>query len=661
MLRQTFRFLCYAALGLAAVGCGPSADLADSRSRAQTPTTGSRPVTGETETTAPDRPKEVGQTETRPNDAKTEPKADDNDHALEPKPNPADETADQPESAEPSEGNSAATTGTAETGTAETGTAETGDAKAGDLAAGQDAKENLKTERIALFTLQGPLIVEVVLSIDGEPHDQALARLVQYVLKAADTNKDGRPTWDELTNSPKFTYGQLGNAPLTTAENKRNAIQLYDVTKNGRVDASEVPRFLTRNAGGSRTFDFRSANYYRDINRSDSPLFELLDFNDDGRIDFGEADQAEAKLQARDADSDGVLFLNEVANSSEERPGPLTQRRVSAGAAASWLGGRAKWTNILYAMEEQYMLGGSLRRSAFELTPDLFDRLDKNDDDRVDSKEVAAMATVEPHIRIEAHFGDRGETESPRLNLTSLHADLQDTSSVEIGNDRITIQFPKDRLLIFLKDQAGSRQTGQQATALLNQYDADKNGYLDESEFPEQTPVLLGGIEAYDSDEDGKVYKAEIEGYLANAGVAQRSQIRSRAGDQTDALFDALDSDQDGRLDGREIHAIPERLKQMDRDQDGELIVDEIPGSMALALVRGSPQQTDTLFAIPVSKPTPPENAPRWFLSMDRNQDGAIARSEFLGEPQQFAELDADDDGFVSADEIETPAEQSEE
>ena len=133
MLRQTFRFLCYAALGLAAVGCGPSADLADSRSRAQTPTTGSRPVTGETETTAPDRPKEVGQTETRPNDAKTEPKADDNDHALEPKPNPADETADQPESAEPSEGNSAATTGTAETGTAETG-----DAKAGDLAAGQD-------------------------------------------------------------------------------------------------------------------------------------------------------------------------------------------------------------------------------------------------------------------------------------------------------------------------------------------------------------------------------------------------------------------------------------------------------------------------------------------------------------------------------------------
>ncbi len=525
-------------------------------------------------------------------------------------------------------------------------------------AAAKPAK--LKTERIVLFTLQGPLIVEVVLSIDGAPHDQALAKLVEYVLEAADTNNDGRPTWDELTNSPKFIYGQLGNAAFNTAEMKRNAINLYDVTKNGRVDASEVPRFLTRNAGGSRSFDFRSANYYRDINRGDSPLFGLLDYDEDGRINQEEAARAETRLTSRDADSDGVLFSDEVANSAEERPGPLTQRRVSAGAASAWLGGKPKWTNILYAMEEQYMLGGSLKKSAFKLTPDLFDLLDANDDERIVSNELAAIATVEPHVRIESHFGERAEdAESPRLNLTMLHDDLRDSASFDVGTDRITIQLPKDRILIFLKDQAQSGQAEQQAIALLAQYDTDKNDYLDEDEFPDQAPVLQGGLEAYDTDDDGKVFKAEIVEYLANAGVAQRSQIRSRAGDQTDAFFDALDGNRDGRLDGREIYAIPERIKQLDRDNDGELIVDEIPGSMALAIVRGNPQQADALFAIPVSRPAPPENAPRWFLRMDRNQDGAIARNEFLGEQQQFAALDANEDGFVAVDEVESEDEEA--
>lgn len=515
-----------------------------------------------------------------------------------------------------------------------------------------DAKPDLKTERVVVFTIQGPFIVDVVLSIDGQPHNQALAKLTSYVLKSADTNGDGKPTWEELTNSPKFIYGQLGNAALNSSELKRNAIQLYDVIRNGRVDASEVPRFLTRNAGGSRSFDFRSANYYRDINRTDSPTFLLIDANEDGRLDMAEAEGAANRLLGRDADSDGVLFLDEVLSADNNRAGPLTRRRVSAASSSAWIGQKTKWTNLLFEMEEQYMLGGGLEPSVFGLTPKLFDQLDLDDDGRITSKEIAGLADAEPHIRIEAHFGERAEDEDgSRLTVAFVHPEIEEIAKYQIDPDRITIDLPGDRLLIFLRDNAGVQQVRQRAMALLTQYDADKNGYLDEDEFPEAAPGLMGGLEAYDANNDGKVYPDELREFFANAGMAQRSQIRSRAGDQIDAFFDTLDTNHDGRLDGREVQAAPAVVKGLDRNSDGELIVDEIPGSMALAIVRGNPQ-AETLFAIPVSQPRTPENAPRWFIQMDRNQDGAIAAGEFLGENRQFAKLDEDGNGFLTVEEI---------
>lgn len=593
---------------------------------------------GETPAANPDGDTSDGEAPT--NDANPEPGADDDSSA----------SGDDGDSSDTTEN----ANGDADNEDAEIQDADIEDAKNENANQENSDQPELKTERLVLFTSAGPLLIDVRLAIDGQRHDLALGKLVDYVLEEADTDGDGKATWEELTENSKFMYGQLGNAELTSAAMRRSAIELYDVIRNGRVDASEVPRFLTRNSGGSRSFDFRSANYYRDINRSDSAVLRLLDANYDGRVDMDEAERAAVRLQSRDADGDGILLLDELEAATDDRPGPLNQRRVAAPSSSAWLNAKTKWANVLFAMEEQYALGGALQADAFNLDPRLFKFLNTDDDDRIDNQEIARLLEAEPHLHIAARFGERDESQSA-LELIRFDPWLEQAGgAAQVAENRITLRLPKDHLLIFFKDEAQAARVEQQAAALLNQYDADNNKYLDEDEFPEAAPGLMGGIEAYDEDGDGKVYEPELKAYLANVRVAQRSQIHSRAGDLSDAFFDAVDLSRDGRLDGRELDSLPETIKQLDADGDGELVIDELPGTLALGLVRGDPQQMDMLFSIPVARPAPPENAPRWFLRMDRNRDGVIARAEFLGETPQFDSLDVNQDGFLAANEVES-------
>lgn len=59
------------------------------------------------------------------------------------------------------------------------------------------------------------------------------------------------------------------------------------------------------------------------------------------------------------------------------------------------------------------------------------------------------------------------------------------------------------------------------------------------------------------------------------------------------------------------------------------------------------------LIARPVSSVYVPAAgfAPAWFTLMDRNRDGYLAKREFLGKLDDFADLDRDRDGFLNRDE----------
>jgi Ca2+-binding EF-hand superfamily protein len=562
-------------------------------------------------------------------------------------------------------------------------------------------------ERVCLMTDGGPLVIDIWLTIEGTPHVDALGGLIQESLTAADEDKDGRPTWDELTGSDRFRYGRTGTLEIRTEAERVELIRVYDSDRDGTVDRAELPRFLTRNAGGSRPFSLRSSNYYRDVNRIDSPIRRLLDQDHDGSIDRVEAENASTILRSRDADNNDILLPSEFRLDAETPPAPLTMNRSSLPDSAVWLTDVRQWSNFHYSLRERYALGGPLEAEHFAISAELFALLDEDKDGEVQADEMSRINDAPAHVIIAGSFGDRAvEEPSPELAEGPVEFDADAAAPAELateslpdgpsagdghpsnewhpGNEllslvyvaseltlstdtkmspataanrhsirpgRITLNLPNTVLVLFAFDATEQGTLESQVGLQFGQLDTDGNGYLEEEEIPEDFPGLPSFV-ALDEDADGKVYPKDISTFFESRQSAWRKQVRCRAGESHDAMFNLLDDNDDGRLTTREIQGAAARLMTLDASGDG-LDVSEIPNVMLLGVVRGDPQVDDNSYrrGMLVGPLLPTNEIPDWFRSMDRNDDNDVSRREFLGDDHQFAELDQNADQFIAADE----------
>jgi Ca2+-binding EF-hand superfamily protein len=532
-------------------------------------------------------------------------------------------------------------------------------------------------ERIILLAPLNPFIIEFQLTIDGQPHNQALERLVDEVIKLADSDGDGRPSWKEVTSGKRFKYGQFGNLAINNDNDHKQIVERYDIDKDTVVDRNELPRFLTRNAGGSRAFSIRGTADYRGTNRRGAPTWRAIDADGDSSISPEEREAAAGLMRIRDMDDDEILIASDLnPRAATGDPSMMTERRRRGPEAARLLGDKADWDNIRLALEDDYAGNQNLQADSFPLTPQLFTQLDKDGNGRVDRTEIKSLNDVPAHVVIAVDFGkdpgakgqeqaeakeDGGQEaeekkdsppvppQAPRLKLVHVAAELSADSARTVEQpNRLTLSLGGMTLTIFTNDTVASEDFEARAMQALMQFDANKNGYVEKDEVPEGVAAQFGQFEAVDADEDGKAYAGEIAAYLSQQQAALRAQIHAKASDREDALFAVLDADRDERLDPRELEAVSERLAALDRDGDGLVSPEDIPEAMVIGLARGSLENIDALFTPPpVIARGPAENAPRWFTTMDANSDGAISHREFLGSAEKFAELDADGNGLL--------------
>jgi Ca2+-binding EF-hand superfamily protein len=537
------------------------------------------------------------------------------------------------------------------------------------------------TERFLLFTPTNPLIVEVELTIDGQPHLAAMEKLVDEVLKLGDTDGDKRPTWKEVAESKRFKYGQFGNLAISSDNGVKQILEMYDTNRNGTVDRAEVPRFLTRNAGGARPFSIRGTSDFRETSRYESPLWNLLNTDGDRHsISAAEIAAASSRLSSRDTDDDDVVVPADLAANIAAMPGEMPTRRRDRGpTAARLIASDAKWDMIRVDLDDQYALGGNLTAESFPWTPKLFTQLDADKNGRVTKAEYQLLDKVPAHIRLAVNFGKSAKSEAKKddakdekkdeekkpeeavrvespvqirvLNLCDELDALPHSVSEQSG--RLTLNIGGMCLTFYTNDTVAAVDFEAQAKQALEMYDADKNGYLEAKEVPADAQAAFGTFEGVDTDEDGKVYPGEIVTYLSQQQAALRSQVHAKAVDREDAFFLVLDENGDERLDGREIENAPIRLRLFDKNGDGEIVGDEIPPAMVVGFSRGSLQNVDALFVMPslVARP-PAKEVPRWFTLMDTSGDGVISGREFLGEQEQFEKLDVNKDGFLDAVEV---------
>jgi Ca2+-binding EF-hand superfamily protein len=353
------------------------------------------------------------------------------------------------------------------------------------------------------------------------------------------------------------------------------------------------------------------------------------------------------------------------------------RRRLRGPDANRLLGPHAAWDRIQMDMEKIYALGGRLEADDLPLVPELMALLDTDGNARISAKEYPRLNDAPPHVRISLALGNPAptpsgqesssvestqesveeESQSPRLPLLLVEVTPAAQAlgvTAHSRGERLYLDVPGMWITFAVNDTIATVDFEVQAQQALIMFDGDKNGYLEASELPEGAQTQFGRFEAVDTDEDGKVYAGEIIHYLSHQQAALRSQIHAKAEDVQDALFPLLDEDRDGRLLGKEIETAEQRLLAFDKNGDGQIDPDELPGGMLVVFARGSLENRDLLFQPPaVMPPRSIDGIPRWFARMDENNDGYISPREFLSDRDQFLQLDDDGDGFISPQEIE--------
>lgn len=182
--------------------------------------------------------------------------------------------------------------------------------------------------------------------------------------------------------------------------------------------------------------------------------------------------------------------------------------------------------------------------------------------------------------------------------------------------------------------------------------DADKNGYLDAEESQRYG---LGAIfEAADRDGDEKVFEKELLQAIEPLADARQSRSALIVFDRGQNFFGLLDRRADQRIGPREWADAARRFAAWDRNGDGAVEASELPRHYRLAPRHGSAVPTyngSPVLNVRAASASRSGDAPGWFLKMDRNRDGDIARREFLGPPSVFTKLDADGDALLNAEE----------
>jgi hypothetical protein len=120
-------------------------------------------------------------------------------------------------------------------------------------------------------------------------------------------------------------------------------------------------------------------------------------------------------------------------------------------------------------------------------------------------------------------------------------------------------------------------------------------------------------------------------------------------------LFDALDRDDDHKISADEIEGAPEALRELDLDGDGTLSREE----MRPKPPEGAPDDG----AEPPAGPPPEEDgdkpargprrpAPPLLTALDADEDGELSAEEIDESPESLAKLDTNEDGEITPREL---------
>jgi Ca2+-binding EF-hand superfamily protein len=318
-----------------------------------------------------------------------------------------------------------------------------------------------------------------------------------------------------------------------------------------------------------------------------APLWNALDVDNDQNLSAAEIAAASERLSQADVDENSIIELEEL----------FAVRPRSTTAPHSYplivvLDHETDWQQLLTSITAAYSRRGREQQGSAAASTSVLDRIAAGDT-MLTAEDLELLLEESPQVSLQVNLGD----EKSQVALTSATPD-----SFSSSEQLITVVRGAEYFEI---------SAGQQKEAEVSE--------------PKATQISIGAV---------------VDGY---------------------PLYRLVDRNADRRLSPRECRQMKSVLAALDLNSDGQISEDEKPTAIRLAVSRGpyvhemlaepTSAQRQLVSNRQIAPAKPAASTPSWFTDMDRNRDGDLSRSEFLGNNEQFKQLDRDGDGLVGASE----------
>lgn len=530
------------------------------------------------------------------------------------------------------------------------------------LSAGLSAQESPKPPspaedfHLLFFGPEAPHFVCLQIHLDKSSPQQVRKSLLEEIFKQTDTTQDGKLDSEELK-----TVGGEGRM--------RSVVQTLINAESNDLDLEKFFELINPTLGipfGMQTSSERISDLVN--------LFQKLDLDQNQYLTDEEWLAAPELLHRFDYDDDETLNLVEVMPLL--RPLNIGQSAtVSAGAQAGlfWLLNESSQTSQLAQQilaqydgietknsrgsrsSEQPLTDGQLTAKELGWSDRLLSEYDLNQDDRMSQTELEQMLKS-----------------PPAQHVWRIRMPLQKKLTVRVWrarNPEEKWQFPRSATsrakfrLGQSEFEIQARNSRTQFSDVLTfaqlqflQADANKDSQISNDEF--QMLRLPFSFENVDRDRNEMISREEVKTVIQQTSALSQSQVAMKVDQQSESLFRLLDTDQDRRLEPRELMNAGEKMSVFDKNDDGQLTPTEMKSVYKLTFSLEPPTLFLGQMGINLAdriQPIITENlaGPEWFRKMDRNLDGDLTPREFIGPTSLFVQFDLDQDGLLDPKEAE--------
>ena len=346
----------------------------------------------------------------------------------------------------------------------------------------------------------------------------------------------------------------LGNNPLGDGAARERAITEFDSNRDRRVQRAELAALLSQNMALGQPFSVQwVADDGNAVPKWQSPLFVLLDDDQDGRLSTTELATAEVRLLSRDVDDNELVGLIDFRG-----PAPATRDmnyRPEPGPTRAFELRSFTLDSVYYTLCEQFGESRRLGPEAFAVASSLMAALDEDQSGAIEQAEMTGLLTARPDLAVRVRLGKRGEKDAA-LELVSLSADLEQAGAkTHVRPGQLILELAGCELDISTSDADSQPDMGAAIDQLFTMYDADKNDVLDADEIARLPPPAASGVKVFDADADGKLTRDEAGKGYGKLPIYRNTQVQARVAESGDALFGWLDAQPDGRLTARRCAA----------------------------------------------------------------------------------------------------------